>query len=389
MLSGRRLAAAFPGSARSRSESARSPRRAVPQGHDEGPGVLVESTRAVAGIQPFEGAIAAIRKHVPTALRHVADGKRAGLRHRIYGADVGLAARFRRDRDLRALRRLQQVEATAAVFGRKAVGIDGVGDEGAVGAAVLGLDLGQRHDLVDDAGQLQAGFAAFDLRDEHLAVVVIEPLVEDRHEHHVLAACVLQMSQCADHFLAEQAIGRAQVGLAGAVADGTRLRLAPREALAGQLGDRIEKEGLVAVELRRVAKLLDDVVVVRLREGALRRQRLVWAREKHEEVAALRPRSRTDGVARPVGHRQVTGLDVEEQRGGWVEVLEPRGFADAGLAQHQQLHALALGHPLDGGHDGELLHAAPPSSVRVMLGLPSSTVRAAANCSCSAVGQLV
>ena len=53
------------------------------------------------------------------------------------------------------MRRLQQVEATAAVFGRKAVGIDGVGDEGAVRCCRPGFDLGQRHDLVDDAGQLQ------------------------------------------------------------------------------------------------------------------------------------------------------------------------------------------------------------------------------------------
>lgn len=50
------------------------------------------------------------------------------------------------------IRGFERVEATAAVFGRKAVGIDGVGDEGAVRAAVLGLDLGQRHDLVNDAG---------------------------------------------------------------------------------------------------------------------------------------------------------------------------------------------------------------------------------------------
>ena len=35
------------------------------------------------------------------------------------------------------MRRLQQVETTAAVFGREAVGIDGVRDEGAVGTDVL------------------------------------------------------------------------------------------------------------------------------------------------------------------------------------------------------------------------------------------------------------
>jgi hypothetical protein len=167
----------------------------------------------------------------------------------------------------------------------------------------------------------------------------------------------------ADHFLAEQAVGRAQIGLAGTVADRTGLRLAPREALARQLRDRVEEEGLVAVELRRVAKLLDDVVVVRLRERALRRQRLVRAREEHEEVAALGPRCRADGVARPVGHGQIARLDVEEQRGGGVEVFEPGGLADAGLAQHQQLHALALGHALCAEMMGRDI-TRPPSTVR-------------------------
>ena len=36
--------------------------------------VFLLKARRVAGIQPFEGAIAGIRKHVPAALRHVADG---------------------------------------------------------------------------------------------------------------------------------------------------------------------------------------------------------------------------------------------------------------------------------------------------------------------------
>ena len=45
------------------------------------------------------------------------------------------------------------------------------------------------------------------------------------------------------------------IRFAGAVADRARLRLAPREALARQLRDRVEEEGLVAVELRRIAEL--------------------------------------------------------------------------------------------------------------------------------------
>lgn len=153
--------------------------------------------------------------------------------------------------------------------------------------------------------------------------------------------------------------------------------------------DRVDKEGLVALELRRIAVLLDHVVVMRLRERALRRQRLVGAREEREEVAGLRPGGWTNGVARPVGHRQVTGFDVNEQRGGRIEVLQARGLADAALAEQQQLHATALGHARLGADDGEPAHAATSSRVSVNEGLPGSAVRASANCWRSAGGQLL
>ena len=230
-------------------------------------------------------------------------------------------------------------------------------DEGAVRATVLGLDFRQGHDLIDDAGQFQAGLAAFDLRHENLAVEVIEALVQDGDEHHVLAACVLQVGERTDHFLAEQAIGRAQIGLAGAVAHGPRLRLAPRKTLARQLRDRVEEKGQIAVKDGRVTKLLNDVIKVRLGERRFRRQRLVRTREEHEEVTALGPGRRANGVARPVGHRQITGLDVEKQRAGGVKIFEPGGLADAGFAQHQELHTLALGHALLRGDDGKRHHA--------------------------------
>ena len=255
------------------------------------------------------------------------------------------------------MRRLQHVEATAAVFGGEAVGIDGVGDEGAIRTAVIGLELGQRHDLVDDPGQLKAGFAAFDLRHEHLAIEVIQAFVEDRHEDHVLAPGMLQVGQGTDHFLPEQTVGRAQIRLAGTVADRTRLGLAPREALPRQLRDRVQEEGLVTIQLRGIAKLLDDVVVMRLRKRALGRQGLVWSSEEHEEVAALRPGRRTDGVARPIRHGQIARLDVEEQRRGGIEVFEACGFADAGFAQQQELDALLLREPLLGCHDRKCHHA--------------------------------
>ena len=80
------------------------------------------------------------------------------------------------------------------------------------------------------------------------------------------------MGQCADHFLAEQAIGGAQIRFAGRslVAPGCVLHHAKHCRDNCVIESR--KEGLVAVELRRAAKFLDDVVVVRLRKRALRRQ---------------------------------------------------------------------------------------------------------------------
>ena len=143
------------------------------------------------------------------------------------------------------MRRLQQIKATAAVFCGEAVGIDGLGDEGAIRTTVVGLDFGQRHHLVDDSRQLEAGLAAFDLRHEHLAIEVIKTFVKNRHEDHVLAPGVLQVGQCTDHFLPEQPIGRAQIRLAGTVANRTGLCLAPSETLPRQLRDRVEEKCLV------------------------------------------------------------------------------------------------------------------------------------------------
>jgi hypothetical protein len=64
-----------------------------------------------------------------------------------------------------------------------------------------------------------------------------------------------------------------------------------------------------------------------------------------------------DGVARPIGHGEIARLNIEEQGGGRVEVFEPGGLADAGFAQHQQLHTLALGQALLRGNDREGHHA--------------------------------
>ena len=131
-------------------------------------------------------------------------------------ARTGVASHPRTWRSVRELRRLERIEDDRCGLWREAVGIDGVRDEGAVCAAAVFSALisasvttsstmpgsSRRSCCLRSAARTPCGCS-------HRA------LVEDGHEHHVLAACVLQMGQSADHFLAEQAVGRAQIGLAG------------------------------------------------------------------------------------------------------------------------------------------------------------------------------
>ena len=65
---------------------------------------------------------------------------------------------------------------------------------------------------------------------------------------------VLQVGQPADHLLAEQPVGAAQVRLAAAVRGRLRLALAPLQADAGGDGDRVDEDRLVPVEHARVAE---------------------------------------------------------------------------------------------------------------------------------------
>lgn len=103
------------------------------------------------------------------------------------------------------MRRLDQVQPTAAVLGREAPGVDRLADQRAVrrrsllACDLVRPDLGHGDDLIDDAGQLEAGLAAVDLRHEDLAVEVVEPLVEDPDEDDVATARVLQVGEPAQH----------------------------------------------------------------------------------------------------------------------------------------------------------------------------------------------
>ena len=110
------------------------------------------------------------------------------------------------------MRRLQHVEPAAAILRGIAPGVQRLADETAEGrdstlaGSGIRLDLGQRHHLVDDAGELEAGLAAVDLRHEDAAIEVVELLVEDSDEDHVAPARMLQMREPGDHLAAMQPI---------------------------------------------------------------------------------------------------------------------------------------------------------------------------------------
>src|SRR3546814_19682703 len=92
---------------------------------------------------------------------------------------------------------------------------------------VCSSDLHHRDDLIDNAGQFQGGFGAFDLRAEHLAVEVIELFVEDSDQPDVLVTDMLQLGEPPDQFAGMQAISTPRVGLAGFFGEDLRLPLGP------------------------------------------------------------------------------------------------------------------------------------------------------------------
>ena len=59
--------------------------------------------------------------------------------------------------------------------------------------AVLSFDLGHGDDLIDDAGQLEAGFAAIDLRAENTAIKIVELFIENADKDDIASACMLEM----------------------------------------------------------------------------------------------------------------------------------------------------------------------------------------------------
>ena len=188
-------------------------------------------------------------------------------------------------------------------------------DEGAVTGAVIGLQIGQGDDLIDDAGQFKSCFGAVDLQGEHAAIEVIQPLVEDADEPDVLAARVLQVGQPADHFLAHQPIRTSAVRFAGLLGVGLGLAFAPLQAQASGHGDGVDEHGVVLVQHGRITEARAHGIEVGLAERLVVAQRGIRPADVHGEVSTLLPGARTDRVARPALDGQIASLEIEEQRG--------------------------------------------------------------------------
>ena len=244
-------------------------------------------------------------------------------------------------------------------------------DEGAVTGAVIGLQLGQGDDLIDDAGQFKSGFGAVDLQRENAAIEVIQPFVEDADEPDVLAARVLQVRQPGDHFLTHQPVCTPAVGFAGLLGVGLWLTLAPLQAQATGHGDGVDEHGVVLVQDRRITEARAHGIEVGLAERLVVAQRRVRSADVHREVTTLLPGARTDRVASPAFHREITSLKIKEQRGRGFQCPELRGFADAAFADEHAFHATALGQALVCSNDGE---AHLPASSVLMLANASATV---------------
>src|SRR5690606_22877002 len=197
------------------------------------------------------------------------------------------------------VRLLDHVEAAGSVLRRVVPGIEGLADEGAIAGAILILDLGHGDDLIDDSRQFQAGFGAIDLGLKDAPIEVVELLVEDPDEPDVLRARVLQVRKPGDHLAPVQAVGAAQVQLAGLIRKGFRLPLAPLKAQAAGDRDRVDEKRLIAVESIGIAKALTDSLVVRLAVSLIIAQGRVRAADEDGEVTAFLPGARTQGVALP------------------------------------------------------------------------------------------
>src|SRR5690606_21426907 len=97
------------------------------------------------------------------------------------------------------------------------------------------------------------------------------------------------MGQPGDHLAAVQAVGAANIWLAGFVGERLRLTLGPLEAEPTGNRDGVDEDRSVAIELTRIPEPGDNRIVMGLAVGLVVAQSRIGAADEHREVAALIP----------------------------------------------------------------------------------------------------
>ena len=276
---------------------------------------------------------------------------------------------------------LDHRQPAAAVLRRQAEIVDGGADECPERVTLLGAQFGQGHDFVDDAGQFEAGLRSLDLHREERLAEVVELAVEKTDQPNVLGGRVLQMREPADHLLAEQPVGRAEIRLAGAVGLGLGLTLAPLKANARGDGDAVDEDRVVLVELAGGTEGRADPREVSGPIGLVVPHGRVGAADPGGEIAGDLPVADADLVAGPALNGQLARLEVQEKRSLRIEGQQLRGLADAGGAREHPLDAARLAQAFVGRDDAERPAAEggahlPPSRSRTAAEMATSAPEA-------------
>ena len=186
-----------------------------------------------------------------------------------------------------------------------------------------------------------------------LAIELVDDALEHADEDHGLARRVLQVLEQRDHLAGEQAVGAADIGLAGLLAERLGPGLGPGHALAGQLGDAVDEDDpLRRDQLDQVRIGPGDVLVVAFGEEGARVGRRIDAADQAGDVDGIEPAADRDAVARPVLDGFHAGLEVDAQRRAREQGPEQRRLADARRTEdrHGGL-AVRRGQTLVGGDD--------------------------------------
>ena len=119
---------------------------------------------------------------------------------------------------------------------------------------------------------------------------------------------MLKVSEPGDHLLAMQAVSASHVRLAGALRNGLRLAFGPLETQTPRNRDAVDKDRLVLIQRRRIAKLLTNRVIVGLAIDLIVPQGRVWPTDEDREITTFNPSARANGISGPAFDRQIPCL---------------------------------------------------------------------------------